>query len=254
MGEYQLIGAYFARSVLGGWTERRSVVESVREPCAKRDGGFSGASQRYSLRRCERKRKVCARYFARYELSDDLSVDSSRRDPATVVTGKSRGKVAVMYGDLRPGEKFKGEHCRAVYDEFPATTGYHRKHAMRLLRGGVREASGPSRPRRRRYDDRVRDALIVLWEAGDRICGKRLKALMPILVTAMERHGHLRLEAEVRAALLAMSAATIDRVLQGVRPEAKGRCRRRSSVPPHRTHPRRWSPWPFPPSGLCRER
>jgi hypothetical protein len=34
----------------------------------------------------------------------------------------------------------------------------------------------------------------VLWEAGDRICGKRLKALLPLLVKAMERHGHLQLE------------------------------------------------------------
>ena len=40
----------------------------------------------------------------------------------------------------------------------------------------------------------------MLWEASDRICGKRLKALMPILVEAMERHGHLRLGPEIRAA------------------------------------------------------
>ncbi len=31
---------------------------------------------------------------------------------------------------------------------------------------------------------------MVLWEASDRICGKRLKPLMPALVKAMERHGH----------------------------------------------------------------
>ena len=35
---------------------------------------------------------------------------------------------------------------------------------------------GP-RPARRVYDDAVREALIVLWEASDRICGKRLKPL-----------------------------------------------------------------------------
>jgi hypothetical protein len=40
----------------------------------------------------------------------------------------------------------------------------------------------------------VDEALIVLWEAADRICGKRLKALLRILVESMERHGHLNLE------------------------------------------------------------
>ena len=40
---------------------------------------------------------------------------------------------------------------------------------------------------------------------------------MPILVEAMERHGHLQLAPEVRAGLLAMSAATIDRALREAR-------------------------------------
>ncbi len=54
------------------------------------------------------------------------------------------------------------------------------------------------------------DSKTVLWEASDRVCGKRLRPLVPVLVDAMERHGHLQLAPEVRAALLAMSAATID--------------------------------------------
>ena len=39
----------------------------------------------------------------------------------------------------------------------------------------------------------MREAVIVLWEASDRVCGKRLRPLLPVLVEAMERHGHLRL-------------------------------------------------------------
>ena len=31
----------------------------------------------------------------------------------------------------------------------------------------------------------------MVWEASDRICGKRLKAALPNLVNSMERHGHL---------------------------------------------------------------
>ena len=41
---------------------------------------------------------------------------------------------------------------------------------------------------RRMYVEAVCEAIVVLWEASDRICCKRLKALMPALVEAMERH------------------------------------------------------------------
>jgi hypothetical protein len=57
----------------------------------------------------------------------------------------------------------------------------------------------------------------VIWEASDRVCGKRLRPLVPTLVDAMERHGHLQLTLEVRTGLLAMSAATIDRALRKIR-------------------------------------
>jgi len=67
------------------------------------------------------------------------------------------------------------------------------------------------------YNDAVREALIVTWEASDRICGKRLRSLMPFLLDAMERHGHLDLAQEVRTGLLTMSAATMDRSLREVR-------------------------------------
>ncbi|UVF18402.1 hypothetical protein HPT29_018085 [Microvirga terrae] len=56
--------------------------------------------------------------------------------------------------------------------------------------------------------------MIVLREASDRVCGKRLKALRPILLPALERNGHSKLEAELRSKVLSMSAATIDRLLQ----------------------------------------
>ena len=101
-----------------------------------------------------------------------------------------------------------------ILDEFSAIAGFHRKHAMRVLRAGTTRApTEEGRAGRRIYDDAVREALVVLWEASDRICGKRLKALTPTLAEAMERHGHLRLGPEIRAALLAMSAATVDRSL-----------------------------------------
>src|SRR4051794_38931844 len=101
-----------------------------------------------------------------------------------------------------------------ILDEFTAITGFHRKHAMRLLRAGQPSRRSGPRLGRRAYDDATRGALIVIWEASDRICGKRLRPLVPDLVEAMERHGHLQLAPEVRIGVLAMSAATIDRALK----------------------------------------
>ncbi len=34
-----------------------------------------------------------------------------------------------------------------------------------------------------------REALLELWEASDRICGKWLKAVVPVVIEAMLRHG-----------------------------------------------------------------
>jgi hypothetical protein len=74
----------------------------------------------------------------------------------------------------------------------------------------------------------VREALVVLWEAADRICGKRLKPLIPLLVPAMERHNHLVLDETVRSLLFQISAASIDRVLAPMRAAGSGARRRRN--------------------------
>src|SRR6266568_6714271 len=75
----------------------------------------------------------------------------------------------------------------AILSEFVAITGYHRKHAIRLLASaGDRRRITPRRAHRR-YDADVREALIVLWEASDRICSKRLKPFVPVLLPALER-------------------------------------------------------------------
>ncbi len=153
------------------------------------------------------------------------------------------------------GERYRAAgrwERRQILDEFTRVTGYHRKHALRVLHRPF--VPRPARPRKRIYDEAVRQALALLWEAADRICGKRLKALLPILIESMERHGHLRLDPVVRSGLLDVSAATIDRLLRPVR-EASGRTRRRrwglgsairQSVPV-----RTFDDWGEPPPGYC---
>jgi hypothetical protein len=142
------------------------------------------------------------------------------------------------HGDTR---RVSGSDRRAVWrsnraergqilNEFVAVTGFHRKHAARFLGGGLGGRRIGPRPARRVYDDAVREALIVLWEASDRICGKRLKPLIPTLIEAMKRHGHLQLVPKVRIGLLSISAATIDRALREIR-VVTGRRPQRHAVP-----------------------
>ena len=130
------------------------------------------------------------------------------------------------------GQRYRtssGKDKPKILEEFVRLTGYHRKHAIRVLNCS---AAKPAERRRREriYDDAVRQALIILWEAADRICSKRLKAAQPLLIMAMERHGHLALDAGVRQRLLAMSAATIDRLLESTRREGLAGRRRRGAI------------------------
>lgn len=110
-----------------------------------------------------------------------------------------------------------------ILDEFVAMTGYHRKHAIRVL-GSSDQSTSMERPCGNRiYDEAVKEALIILWEASDRICSKRLKAILPDMIDAMERNGHLALDPEVRKRLLSISASSIDRLMMPVRRKARSR-------------------------------
>jgi hypothetical protein len=66
-----------------------------------------------------------------------------------------------------------------------------------------------------------------LWEASDRLCGKRLPALLPLLFESLEQYGHLFLEPAVRDKVLVMSC-TIYRRLAPIRKASGGNKWRRS--------------------------
>ena len=139
---------------------------------------------------------------------------------------------------------------RGILSEFVRVTGYHRKHALRVLNHPT-TSPVPHQPERV-YDEAVHQALTVLWEAADRICGKRLRVLIPALIEAMERHGYLQLDPAVRSRLLDISAATIDRLLHPDR-EATGRMRRRrwgaGSAVRQSVPVRTFADWGNPPPG-----
>ena len=143
-----------------------------------------------------------------------------------------------------------GKQKRKILDEFVASTGYHKKSAIRVLNGHPVAKRRQRRNRPSLYDEAARGALIVLWEASDRVCGKRLKALLPILLPALERNGHLKLDETIRIKILAMSAATIDRLLRVPRSVTRSRRRRRVEPEPRRRIPlRTFADWNEPTPG-----
>jgi hypothetical protein len=104
---------------------------------------------------------------------------------------------------------------KQILEEFIAVSSYHPKYAVHLLNAGLSAVPVPQlRARPTIYDAAAKQALVVLWEASDRVCGKRLKPLLRLLVPALERHGHLKLDDVIRGKVLSMSAATIDRLLR----------------------------------------
>ena len=140
-----------------------------------------------------------------------------------------------------------GKQKHKILDEFVASTGYHEKSAIRVLNAMPAPKARQTRNRPSLYDEAARGALIVLWEASDRVCGKRLKALLPILLPALERNGHLKLDAAIRSKILAMSAATIDRLLRAPRSVTRSKKRRRLEPEPRRRIPlRTFADWNEP--------
>ena len=167
------------------------------------------------------------------------------------VSMATKGELLAAIGD-RYRASGRSERTK-ILDEFVAVTGYHRKHAIRLLRPKAEPSRPVQRRVHRRYDGAVREALIALWEASDRLCSKRLKPIMPVLLPALERHGQLVISEAIRALLLAVSPATIDRLLSEVRLVARGGRRRRAgfSSAVRRTVPvRTFGDWNDPPPGF----
>ena len=112
-----------------------------------------------------------------------------------------------------------------ILDEFCAVCGYHRKYAIRLL--GRRKSSATPRRvgRKPQYaSPGLLEALRRIWLASDQLCGKRLKAALPLWLPHYEAEQGELSETD-RKALLTASASTLDRLLKPVRMvHPKGLC------------------------------
>ncbi len=139
-----------------------------------------------------------------------------------------------------------------ILDEFQTLTGYHRKHAIRILNLDPEVPDKDPRCCARVYNEAVREVLLILWETAGRICSKRLKAAIPTLLESMEHHGHLQLDATVRERILIISPATMDRLLASVRDPSRAVARKRKSSQntlKRRIRIRTFADWGKPPPG-----
>jgi len=104
-----------------------------------------------------------------------------------------------------------------MLDEFIATTGYHRKYAIHVLKHGP-NPKGLRKPGRRKvYQGEVVQFLEQIWEIYGRICSKRLHPFLPEGIIILERCHEISLPPEIKQLLLSMSRATIDRCLKKAR-------------------------------------
>lgn len=106
---------------------------------------------------------------------------------------------------------------KQILDEFIAATGYHRKYAIRVLNHRPK-MKGMKKPGRQKvYNGAVVQALTTLWEICGRICSKRLKPFIAEIISVLERQNELILDEGIKAQLLKISRATIDRCLRPAR-------------------------------------
>jgi hypothetical protein len=137
----------------------------------------------------------------------------------------SRAEITARFARayVKAAKKDKGR----VLDQVMSVTGWSRDNARRRLAEAAKRPPGTGRsvavrPRKPRAPKYSYDALKVLarvWAASGGQCGKYLGASMALQLDGLERHGELEFGRErygpgVRAELLAMSAASIDRYLK----------------------------------------
>jgi hypothetical protein len=153
----------------------------------------------------------------------------------------SRAEVTTRFAKAyaKAGKTDRGR----ILDQVVAVTGWSRDNARRRLTAAAQRPPGAgrqiaSRPRKPRSPKFSYDALKVLqkvWAASGGQCGKYLAASMRIQLDGLERHGELafgtsRYSPAVRAELLAISPASIDRYLRPAK--AKDQIKGKSTTKP----------------------
>lgn len=107
-----------------------------------------------------------------------------------------------------------------MLDEFTAATGYHRKHAIRVLKNQSQVQNHLNRKTKTYktlYRGEVVQVLEQIWEIYGHICSKRLQPFLPEAIKVLERCKEIEFSNDTKELLLKISSASIDRCLRPVR-------------------------------------
>jgi len=107
-----------------------------------------------------------------------------------------------------------------ILDELTCATGYHRKHAIRVLKNQGQVQNHLKRKTKTYqsiYRGEVVQVLEQIWEIYGRICSKRLQPILAEAIKVLERCKEIKITKETKDLLLKISSASIDRCLLPVR-------------------------------------
>ena len=100
-----------------------------------------------------------------------------------------------------------------ILQEITRNLGFHRKHAIRLMNGKIKPRKSPGR--KPIYTTEVAEALKKFWLNSRQMCSKKLKSSFADWLPMFD------CSEEVKKALLQMSPATMDRLLQSARANSR---------------------------------
>ncbi len=122
----------------------------------------------------------------------------------------SQGSKRELIKAIRPRYLKANKKGKAqILNEFIATTGYHRKSAIRVLNREPKPKGLQKPGRQKIHSGEVVEVLAQIWEICGRICSKRQQPFLPEMATVLERHHKLSFSPEIKALLLSRSRNTL---------------------------------------------
>jgi hypothetical protein len=118
--------------------------------------------------------------------------------------------------ELRPKYRKAGKQQKGqLLSDFCDFTGYHKKYVITLLNSlpGKVQAKRHNRIPRV-YDQPVINALLVIWNAANKICAERLTPYIPEMLEKLIACRELEVAPETKEKLLKVSESTVKRILK----------------------------------------